>query len=759
MRNQLQPRASLLCISEELSVAATLEAPFLNSPYVHDLNHLISHPRELGKPLVIFLSDQPGKDKRRDLLEPQALLESLHPRLMSPGRWPSDPTHGLYAAQQTALNIALAALRDSPGLVGINGPPGTGKTTLLREVVADTVVARARRLLEADPLELFGPSRYPIFEKSGYYRPNRDVFAGDGIVVSGNNNTAIENISKELPAAGSIHRETFGEAEYFSATATHVFGKPCWGMLSAVLGKSDNRNTFISRWWFSKGLAFRAFLKDQYENADQNRQNLQNYQDTAGELKTLLAEYEQFRQMAAAYHQLAAAYHDGRPADPAASVQLAASPQLAASLQLPASPQLASSLQSEYGIHARNLPDSRWLGLPLETIHGLTPYSSEKINVLRSQIFLRSLELQEWAIRVNARYFNSNLNTFVDVLSGKLAGHIDEDAAAALWNTFFFCIPVVSVTLASFQRQFVKMGQGSIGWLLLDEAGQVTLPSVCGAIWRSRRCIVIGDTRQIPPVVTIPQELEGLLQKAYGVSGSDWSPLRQSAQSLADRVTTTGTYIRVEAAKSPVWTGIPLRLHRRCSEPMFSIANAIAYGGQMVRSAVDRPADDVTGRPADDVVGRLADDLAGLPTGPSGWIDVQMSTPLDGHAIAEELSVLGDMLQQLTYYPAPIFVISPFRSVAEMCKERFYKKDRVECGTIHTFQGKEADIVFLVLGTHPRHSMAREWVADTPNMLNVAVTRAKRRLYVIGSCTAWSGLPYFAELAQRLPVRQSGMLF
>jgi hypothetical protein len=727
VNKHLPARDPLLCISEEVAADSTADSPFLNSPYLHDLNHLINHPEDTGRALSTFLTAQVDTGAQTDLLDQRILLEQLDPRHMSPGRWPADPAHGLYTCQQAALNIALSTLRDSPGLLGINGPPGTGKTTLLRDVVADTVVSRACRLLDADVTQLFGSRRYPIYDIAGYYRPDATVFTGDGIVVSGNNNTAIENISKELPALSSIDTKTFRAAEYFSLTATHVFGRPCWAMLSAVLGKSDNRNTFVGRWWFGKAYNFRRFLKEQYEDENQNRENLQHYEATARELKALLSEFERFQTLASEYHAGFA-------------------------------PDLAVQLTAGFDIPPQNLPDARWHRLPLTAIHVLAPYSSEKLNTLRSEIFLRSLELQEWAIRVNARFFNSNLNAFVDLLSGKLGGRPDEQTVTSLWNCFFFCIPVVSVTLASFQRQFSRLGQGSIGWLLLDEAGQATLPSVCGAIWRSRRCIVIGDTRQIPPVVTIPESLERLLRNAHGVNGDGWSPLRHSAQSLADRATLTGTYIRLGSGAAPVWTGIPLRLHRRCSEPMFSIANAIAYGGQMVNALAADPAGGVAGPTNAPPATGPTDDL---PTGPSGWIDIEMMTALDGHVVAEELQVLGDLLTQLAFYPGMIFVISPFRSVASACRERFNQKDRIECGTIHTFQGKEAGIVILVLGTHPRHTQAREWVAATPNMLNVAVTRAKLRLYVVGSRRLWAGLPHFNVLAAKLPVKEhfSGRLF
>jgi len=77
-------------------------------------------------------------------------------------------------------------------------------------------------------------------------------------------------------------------------------------------------------------------------------------------------------------------------------------------------------------------------------------------------------------------------------------------------------------------------------------------------------------------------------------------------------------------------------------------------------------------------------------------------------------------------------------------------KDRV--GTVHTFQGREADTVVLLLGA-PANAQrgAREWAAGTPNILNVAVSRAKHNFYVVGSRKAWSSVGLAGYMSQELP--------
>jgi hypothetical protein len=70
-----------------------------------------------------------------------------------------------------------------------------------------------------------------------------------------------------------------------------------------------------------------------------------------------------------------------------------------------------------------------------------------------------------------------------------------------------------------------------------------------------------------------------------------------------------------------------------------------------------------------------------------------------------------------------------------------------------------ADVVILVLGAIRGGPAARAWAAEKPNLLNVAVSRARRRLYAIGDRAVWAGLPHFETLAAALqPLSSAGSL-
>ncbi|MFJ6138798.1 AAA domain-containing protein [Kitasatospora sp. NPDC092286] len=380
-----------------------------------------------------------------------------------------------------------------------------------------------------------------------------------------------------------------------------------------------------------------------------------------------------------------------------------------------------------------------WLHLDERDQELGSPWSDEAWSTARSDLFLRALDLHRALVAGTAKKVRGNLQVLMELMAGTNGPVPDEEVQHA-WQTLFLLVPVVSTTFSSIGSMFARLGQGSVGWVLVDEAGQATPQAAVGALWRARRAVLVGDPLQLEPVVTMPTSLQRRLLRAYGVD-EEWLPSATSAQAVADRVNRYGTYLPSPGGDDEyVWVGSPLRVHRRCEEPMFTVSNEVAYGGLMVYGTHPRPFPDTA-----------RDGLL-----PSRWLNTDdPNRPPDapwGERDRRAFTFVLDRLHQHGVDLERLRIIAPFRALVDecrkICRERTgWSPDLLDerCATVHKAQGKEADVVILVLGGG--RPGARAWAAGTPHLLNVAASRAKRRLYVIGERSLWAPLPHFDVLA------------
>jgi hypothetical protein len=193
--------------------------------------------------------DEPGD--RDERARPDAACPGCLPGRLPAGRWPADFDRSPALGQQPAVNETVARLLEAPGLLTVNGPPGAGQVTLLRELAAAIVVARAERLAELpSPAAAFD---LPARDRRGpglarpAVTPLNQALAGLEIVVASADNGAAENITAEITGPESIGarwREAAAELGYFSATARRVHGEGAWAMVAAGLGDAAERQAF-----------------------------------------------------------------------------------------------------------------------------------------------------------------------------------------------------------------------------------------------------------------------------------------------------------------------------------------------------------------------------------------------------------------------------------------------------------------------------------------------------------------------------------
>lgn len=252
----------------------------------------------------------------------------------------------------------------------------------------------------------------------------------------------------------------------------------------------------------------------------------------------------------------------------------------------------------------------------------------------------------------------------------------------------------------------------TIDLVVIGEAGRLGLAAALPLAYRARRLVVVGDPRQPRPVVAGGEQLRALAAEAGG-----------SHQVLAAAHLTHGgdsAYSAFAAA-----AGAPPHLleeHDRCHPEIIGFCNRQFYGDRLV------------------VLSRVEPDW-GQPRGLE-WLDVEGRTergPSGGALNRAEAAAVAAWVAGSGLEPGRIAVVTPFREQARLIRrllsdERFGASFQgVRVGTAHTFQGGESETVLLstVLAAEADPATVA-WLDAERDLINLAVSRARRRLLVFG---------------------------
>jgi len=278
--------------------------------------------------------------------------------------------------------------------------------------------------------------------------------------------------------------------------------------------------------------------------------------------------------------------------------------------------------------------------------------------------------------------------------------------------------------------------------LIVDEAGQV-LPEVAGASFAlAKKALVIGDTLQIEPIWTIPEQVdkgnlanENLLDFAKDPE-ADYDYLIQTGKLAA-----CGSVMRI-AQQASRWhydpdlaRGMFLYEHRRCFDEIIGYSNTLCYHGKLAPMRGNKSSSsDSDQLPA---MGYLHID--GICLQREGG---SRKNQLEAETIAAWLKAKQVELEE--YYAKPLSeivgVVTPFagqvQAIMQACRKEGIavgnQVGEMTVGTVHSLQGAERPVIIFstVYSKHPNGNGS--FIDRSPSMLNVAVSRAKNAFLVFG---------------------------
>lgn len=296
---------------------------------------------------------------------------------------------------------------------------------------------------------------------------------------------------------------------------------------------------------------------------------------------------------------------------------------------------------------------------------------------------------------------------------------------------------IVSGTLVGIGYRASGVIQNIFDWVIIDEAARAAPSELAVAMQAGHRILLVGDHLQLPP--TFPEGVRDEMRRRY--NASDESPLFAS------------DFARMFDSEYGNKVGATLLTQYRMAPDIGELVSDCFYSGRLKTGRGEPP--------------EYYDFLPEHLRTQIGWID---TTALGSRALeqtsddeasrwnAMEARIVMGLLQQLIEAedfiafmeddlqpnePAigVICMYSKQREVIDkMVSEAVWLQNRrrlLKVDTVDSYQGKENRVV--ILSTVRNNTAMKPGFLRSPNRINVAMSRAMERLYIVGAQRMWEG--------------------
>lgn len=297
--------------------------------------------------------------------------------------------------------------------------------------------------------------------------------------------------------------------------------------------------------------------------------------------------------------------------------------------------------------------------------------------------------------------------------------------------------PVWGVTNLS-ARTNLPLRAGLFDLVIIDEASQCDVPSAIPLLYRAKRALIIGDPKQLTHITSLREATEESIARRFGLAPDELVEFSYRTRSLFGLAS-------ARVGERPLF----LDQHFRSHPAIITFSNDHFYGSRLMI---------------------LTDESRSLPGPAVRWIHIpgefrrgprgrSVVNPPEAEAVVRELQALRD---QFVNRGVSIGVVTPYRAHAETIRDLVVRRlpdlsDSLIVDTAHRFQGDERDIIVFSPVVSREMPPYHVTFASDPNLVNVAVTRARRKLVVVGdreACLASPGV--LRDLAQYVMDLEAG---
>lgn len=349
-----------------------------------------------------------------------------------------------------------------------------------------------------------------------------------------------------------------------------------------------------------------------------------------------------------------------------------------------------------------------------ESIARLLPLLSDTDGKLhscsREYIQSRALMLRQ-SCRDGAQ--RSALATYASMIQTDEHRRLCPSEVQVLFQYVLRSYPVWCTTSLS-AHQAIPLGAQTFDQLIIDEASQSDIASAFPLMLRSRRVLILGDAQQLRHITSVGQRIDARLMAKHGIDSVRERRFAYTTSSLFDL-----------ALASPATTVRFLSTHYRSHPAIVTYSNQLWYEGRLRRVSAECRGDV---------------DKVGIH-----WIDVHSEFQRDaggGGTCPAEGEAIERLLPELRAEDVKsIALLSPFRAHVGLLRQLIERVTtpawramvQLTVGTPQALQGDERDTVVLSLCVAKEMPAGCEaYLRETSYLLNVAVSRARYRVIVVG---------------------------